>query len=390
MHEITMPKLNNNDTSYLLVEWLCADGDPVAAGAPVVLVETSKAAEELVAEHDGVVRHGAQPGTEWPVGAVIGRLLSPGADPPPPMVEPNASDRPDRVEPVLTDAARAAVAAFGVTTDELRSIGRQLLRRPDIERVVAARTGQTTAGEATVGPRGADRYALSGVQQAVARAVSLANLEIPTAFAVVKVYTDAALDLLHELVVRHDRFLGLADLLVKALASVHEKFPLFFGSLRAGYSVALADRAHVGVTVDVGSGLFVPVVRDPAALSVLAVADALLDFRAKAMRAAFAAHELSGGNITLSLHTEPDVVLANPIVHPGQTAVLCLCANQEELYRDEQGGIGTRRYVNLGLGYDHRVINGRDAVSFLRELKARCEQPGDAAAPAEWLVGGDD
>ena len=135
--------------------------------------------------------------------------------------------------------------------------------------------------------------------------------------------------------------------------------------------------AHVGATVDVGTGLFVPTVRHPKNTSVSAVADALLDFRTKAMMNSFTEDDLANANIVLSLHTESDIVLGCPIVFPGHTAVVCLCAVQHELYRTDDGDIGSRAYFNLALGYDHRVINGREAAGFLRFLKSRCERPGE-------------
>ena len=372
MHEITIPKLNNNDLTYVLVEWLREDGQRVTPDTPVAVVETSKATQEILAGQEGVLRQAAVAGTEWPVGAVIGRLF----------VDESEQSRNDATDtetvpaeqggpgPSLTDAAQRAVAEFVVSQDEIRSLGRKVVRRKDIELLVARRADSGERSDRRSVP-------LSRSQAAVARAVTASHREIPTAFMVIKVHADVAIDVLRESAARHDRFVGLPDLLIMVLADGSSRFPLFYASLVDERTLALSEHANIGVTVDVGKGLFVPVVRPPRSASICATADTLLDFRAKAMTGSFTEDDLAGGNIVLSLHTESDIVLGCPIVFPGHTAVVCLCAVQHELYRTDDGDVASRAYFNLVLGYDHRVINGRDAAEFLRYLKSRCEQPGE-------------
>jgi len=106
------------------------------------------------------------------------------------------------------------------------------------------------------------------------------------------------------------------------------------------------------------------------------IAGLLMDFRKKAWRRAFRAEELAEpGGIALSLSHEPDVVLAVPIVFPQHRAMLALGGVLDELFLDGDGGPATRRYVHIGLSFDHRVVNGRDAVLFLRHVKDLVEHP---------------
>ncbi|WP_157746433.1 2-oxo acid dehydrogenase subunit E2 [Micromonospora inositola] len=77
----------------------------------------------------------------------------------------------------------------------------------------------------------------------------------------------------------------------------------------------------------------------------------------------------------VSLHTEPDVVLAGPIVFPGQTCVLAIGGTHDELALDATGQVVARKFVNLSAVYDHRVVNGREAVAFLQAVKAALEAP---------------
>ncbi|MGW0203320.1 lipoyl domain-containing protein, partial [Nonomuraea sp. NPDC003201] len=102
MTELRVPKLNNNDTEYLLVEWLAEDGAGVVKGDPVVVLETSKAAEELMAEADGVLRRTAETGATCRPGDVIAHISDSSAPPPagaPPRPAPRPAPPPPRPPP---------------------------------------------------------------------------------------------------------------------------------------------------------------------------------------------------------------------------------------------------------------------------------------------------
>ncbi|TCO45240.1 2-oxo acid dehydrogenase subunit E2 [Actinocrispum wychmicini] len=304
---ITTPKLNNNDTRYLVVEWLRAEGDWVEADDAVVALETSKAVEEIPAPHGGYLHHAAAVGEELAVGDVLGHLVS---------------DRP--AAPVVEQPPKT--------------------------------------------------HALSRTQVGTAAVVTRGHQEIPAAFTVVKVDVDDAADQVARLSDRTGATVDLVDLVVKAIADTHARLPLMFGSLLDDHTVALADEPNIGVTLDTGTALYVPVIEAANTRSVSDIADVLMDYRMKAFRGEFAASELAGGNITVSLNTEPDVVVVHPIVLWPQVCMVSLAGTQSELRLCADGTVVRRQYVNLGLAYDHRVINGRDAVLFLSDVKASLEQ----------------
>ncbi len=129
------------------------------------------------------------------------------------------------------------------------------------------------------------------------------------------------------------------------------------------------------MTIDVGRGLFVPVIRDTDQLDLAGIAAALMNFRVRAMRRTMTDDDLNGGCITLTLHLEPGVVLARPVVFPGQTCALSLCAQQRELRLDSAGQVTCHEYFHLGIAYDHRVINGADAIRFLAAIRDELESP---------------
>ncbi|MEV1110491.1 2-oxo acid dehydrogenase subunit E2, partial [Micromonospora sp. NPDC049751] len=251
--------------------------------------------------------------------------------------------------------------------------------RAATEPVVVAAAAALAAGD---GPEPDDPrpvHTLSRAQRAVAAVVTESHREVPAALAVIKVRADAALAVARQLTRATRTLVGLPELLVKVIGGLREDHPLLFASPGDGSSVRLAEAAHVGVTIDVGTGLFIPVVRDVEELTCAEIAETLMDFRSRAGGEGFRAGELAGGTIVVSLHTDPDVVLAGPIVFPGQTCVVAIGGTQDELALDADGQVVTRRFVNLSAVYDHRVVNGREAVAFLQAVKAALESPDHLA-----------
>lgn len=356
MPDIVVPTVNANDVGCTLMEWLFEDGQTVPAGSAVAVIETSKATQELVADEGGVLQRTLDAGEECAFGAVVGHLFASEEERRRFLDGAGAVAAAEEPAPlVITRAARELIDAHGVDAARLRGLGRTVIRREDVEALLVA--SEAPAADASI--------VLSKRQRAVASVVTEAHRTIPVAFAAIRVHADAALR----------SGAGLPELLVGAVARLHDRFPLFFGTYREDGTVAPAAEAHVGVTVDVGRGLYIPVVRGAARLTAAEIADVLLDHRIRALRDSFREEDLTGGAITISLHTDADVVLALPIVFPSQVCMLSLCAVQEELHLTETRAVAVRSTFPLGISYDHRVVNGRDAVRFLRELKTAFEDP---------------
>lgn len=217
--------------------------------------------------------------------------------------------------------------------------------------------------------------ALPSVQQAVGRSVLTSHQTIPAAYTVVKVDVTRAQTLAAQEGKRLRRLVGLPELLLSAVARSYRAFPLCFARLADARTAELADAAHVGVTMDVGQGLFVPVVERASDLTFEEIVEAVSGFRRTVMSGTFRESELSGGNITVTLHNDLDVVAAVPFVFPGQACALALAGPQQELFLDSDGAVTARTVVNVGLAYDHRLLNGRDAVLFLQRVKALLQSP---------------
>jgi 2-oxoglutarate dehydrogenase E2 component (dihydrolipoamide succinyltransferase) len=168
---------------------------------------------------------------------------------------------------------------------------------------------------------------------------------------------------------------GTAEVVIGVVARLRAEHPHCFATVTDDLTVRPARRSDIGVTIDVGTGLFVPVLREADRLTTAEIAAALMRFRARAVRRTMRNEDLAGACLTLTLQTEPDLILAQPIVFPGQTCALSLCATQQELRLDPDGSVRAHPYFHLGLAYDHRVLNGRDAAAFLSDVKRELERP---------------
>lgn len=364
MAELVIPNLNTNDDSCVLVEWLYGDGDQVGEDDIVAVVETSKATNDVLAEQGGVLHRVVPAGTECKFGTVIGHLFGSDAE----RQEFAAAGGGAVVGPVgtsggpvLTDSARDLVERHGITTEALLALGRSVVRGPDVERLVA----------------GAGTRTLSRNQRAVGEVVSRSRASIPAAFTSARIDAGPALELRRRLRAERGVDVGLPALLIRALARCRDQHPLFFATLSEGGRVSVPDEVHVGVTVDAGAGLFVPVVRSAAAKSAVDIAAELTGFHRLAVGGRFSDAELTEGSVTVSLSPYKDVLLVVPIVFPGQACAVSLSGLADEVALDAQDRPVRRKTAVLGIAYDHRLVNGRDAAGLLRSVKAEL---GSAAA----------
>ncbi|MEU9837544.1 2-oxo acid dehydrogenase subunit E2, partial [Streptosporangium sp. NPDC048047] len=304
-------------------------------------------------------------------GDAAGEARPPGADPLPDAPGPDAGagtgtrihaeagpDTPGPDTIVITEPARALMDELGISPDQVRGLGKKVVRRADL-----------------AGLTGPGLLPLSKLQRRVAEVVTASHRDIPAAFTAVRVDVTDALPVARELTRRGRVLVGLPELVVKATGELLDRFPLFFATPLRADAARRAVTADVGVTVDVGKGMYIPVVRDAGRRPPAEIARDLTRFRTTAMNGGFREDDLRDGNITLTLHTGDAVITAVPIVFPGQICALSLPAPRPEVVENGEGGFVTRRVVSLGLAYDHRFVNGREAVEFLGAIRATLERP---------------
>ncbi|WP_158842368.1 2-oxo acid dehydrogenase subunit E2 [Saccharothrix deserti] len=338
---VTAPKLNNNDETYLVLAWLVEDGDAVEPDTPLVELETSKAVEVIEAGATGHVRQLAPVNAEVGVGDVLAEVVSEPHTPAP------HTSAPHTPAPQATEAptvAQPSTVAHASTVAQPSTV---------------AQAADTVADART--------YVLDKAQRGTAAVVTRAHREVPAAFTAVEVAVDALTERLRRFSNDSGAEVGLPEAVVKAVAAAHPDFAHLFGTLVGDDVVAVPDVPHVAVTMDAGNGLYTPVIRDCGQRSIVDIADDMMDLRMKAWRGEFTAAELSGGTITVSLNNDEGVLLVQPIVMWPQVCMVSVGGPRPQVVI-EDGVPVQRTVVTLGLAYDHRVVNGRDAIAFLRVI----------------------
>lgn len=379
--EITVPRLNSVDDTYLLTAWLVESGAAVTSGQPLATLESSKAAVDLEAPADGFVRCAAAVGSDCAVGDVIA-VIEPEAGAPEPNAPagtgaipgpragtgaPPAASGAD--EPVLTAPARRLAEAHAITPDRLAALGLSVIREADVAALLDTleRPGRSVR--------------MSPNQIAVRAAVEKSHREIPAAYAAVAVRLDAA----QAAAVQHSRaaktLIGVTELTVRAIARQLADHPHLFARLAPDDTLHIPETADVGVTMDAERGLFVPVVRDAAALAPADLARELMRLRRQAADGTLSAADLERPAIVLALNNADGVVSAVPLVFPGTTATVSLSAARHRLDLGADETVVRVSEAEVSVAYDHRVVNGRQAGAFLAAIRRALEDPHTLLEP---------
>lgn len=365
MQPIIVPTINSNDTDALLTAWAKNDGDEVRRGETIAVLETTKASFDLAAEADGLLHTTAEAGRRYDFGASLGWVFVDAAERDQFFLSRTSEKAaPSATDLVITRAAQELIERHGIDEARLRALGKKAIKASDVEALIG--------GPA---PRADEPSALrpSAQQQTIARVVTRSRATIPDSFIVKKIGVDAALDALAQFSREQKVLAGLPDLLVWLVARLPGEFPFFFGRLGDDLRFAPSSAGNIGVTFDVGHGLFIPVVKNAAAMSLKEIAKTMMGFRMRAARNSFHAEELTGGDVSVSINMDADVLIVQPIILPQQTCMLSLSAVLSEVALDAAGQPIPRRFIQLGAAFDHRVINGYHANAFLNAIKRQLE-----------------
>ncbi len=225
--------------------------------------------------------------------------------------------------------------------------------------------GQPTTRELTIDPG----------QSRVAAVVSQSKADIPAGFAVVRVTVDRALAHARAASRRLRALIGLPELTVKTMADLCSYFPQCFVTTAEERPGPQARVANVGVSLDVGTGLQVPVIHNADQLSLGDIGGLLLRYRQTAMRGSFRTAQLAGATIMLAFGQDA-TLCAQPIIYPGLACAVSLGGVAVEPWWDETAQrVISQRVTYAGLVYDGRVLSDHDAVQFLLALKRILESP---------------
>ena len=367
-------------------EWLVQEGQPVAEGAPLVIVETAKANVEIQAPVSGVLtRIVVSQGDEAPVGAVLA-VIAPAGEPTAQPADPVGRDAPASQPRPNTGAPAApatpAAGGFVRATPRARALAREL--GVPLARVTAS--GDVVSEDDVRRAAGAehpDRRAepLEGYRRAAAEHMAR-TVEVPQ-FSVSMSFDATRLDETRAALKRTApggaaAAPSVTEFIVKATALALKRHPRVNARWEDG-RVRLLDAVNVGVAVATDRGLVVPVLRavDGRALSDLAVGLAALRGRAEAFR--LTPEDVQGGTFTVSNLGMLGVEHFTALVNPPQAAILAVSALTTRVVWVD-GNARPQRRGDLTLTADHRVLDGMDAARFLGDVKALLEAPEGLSA----------
>lgn len=425
--ELKVPAVGESITEVQIGSWLKAAGESVRQDEPIVQLETEKATLELPAPASGVlVKILKQPGEIAKIGEVIGYLEAAAAAAAPsaatdPAAEANRpelaaaetpsrdrveSERPGRdghaqqrertgrppAEPRVMPAARRLAAEQGVKVEEVAPTGPGgRVLKEDVQRHLAEPA--TAPPAAPEGPAGgaarpsavappvvgreeevvpmsllrrrvAER--LVQAQQAAALLTTFNEIDMSAVIALRRAHQEAFQQ-------RYQVKLGFMSFFVKAAVEALKRVPEVNAEVR-GTDIVYRNYHDIGIAVGSGRGLVVPVLRDAGRLRFAEIETAIADFAQRAQANKLALDELQGGTFTISNGGVYGSLLSTPIVNPPQSGILGLHAIQDRpVARDGQVVIRPMMYV--ALTYDHRIVDGREAVTFLRHVKECLEEP---------------
>lgn len=365
--EVKVPQLSESVSEATLLSWHKREGDDVERGENLIDIETDKVVLELPAIQSGVLsKIFKEEGAVVTSGEVIA-LLDTAAEKP---KAKQASAEPEK--PVLMPAAKKHAAELGVDVTEIRGTGRG-------GRITKADVMHPKKEEAIPESeqRAERRAPMSRIRARVAQRLleSQRNAAILTTFN--EVSMRAVVDLRNrykeQFEKEHGIKLGFMSFFVKAAVSALKQFPVLNASIE-GNDIVYHDYYDIGIAVGTERGLVVPVLRNADSLSFEDIEKGIADFGKRAKEGKLAVEELEGGTFSITNGGIFGSMLSTPIINPPQSAILGIHAMKDRPVV-ENGEIVIRPIIYLALSYDHRLIDGREAVQSLVAIKEDLEDP---------------
>jgi 2-oxoglutarate dehydrogenase E2 component (dihydrolipoamide succinyltransferase) len=398
--EVKVPVLGESITEATLGQWLKKPGEAVAIDEPIASLETDKVAIEVPSPVAGIMgAYAVEEGATVNVGAVIGSIgagNSASASAPAPVAAAIAPAITTTAAPMpmtqvenndlpLSPSVRRLVLELGIDPSKIKGTGKD--GRLTKEDVVAAAKGVPTpsadvAALAAPAPAAAharqeERVKMTRLRQTIAKRLKSAQ---DTA-ALLTTFNDVDMSAVMEARAtykdlfekKHGVRLGFMAFFTKAVALAARDVPSVNAQID-GDEIVYHNYLDVSVAVSAPNGLVVPVIRNADAMSFAQIEKAIGDFGAKAKAGTLTMDDMSGGTFTISNGGVFGSLMSTPIINPPQSAVLGLHRIEDRaVVRD--GQVVVRPMMYLALSYDHRLIDGREAVTFLKIVKEAIEDP---------------
>lgn len=399
--DIKVPTVGESITEVTLTSWLKKDGDYVEMDEVLCELESDKATFELNAEAAGVLKITAAEGDTIEIGAIIGSIDTSaakpaGAAPAPEKKEEKKAEQPKaESKPVEKAAETNATYASGTASPSAQKI----LSEKGVDPATVKGTGKDgriTKADAmsaelkvvtnTEKTRNQHREKMTNLRKAVAkRLVSVKNET-----AMLTTFNEVNMKPIMDLRAKHkDKFkeahginLGFMSFFVKAVCNALKEFPSVNAQID-GEEIVFNDFCDVSIAVSAPKGLVVPVVRNAEAMTFAEIEADIARLAVRARDNKLSIDEMTGGTFTITNGGVFGSLMSTPIINPPQSAILGM-HNIVERPIVLDGQIVARPMMYIALSYDHRIIDGRESVSFLVRVKQQLENP------MQLLTGGKD
>jgi len=390
--EINVPTLGESVTEGTIGEWLKQPGEAVAVDEPICSLETDKVAVEVPSPVAGIISElKAEVGDTVEVGAVIAVVeegaAAPAAKKEAPAEAPAQSAAADPSQ-TLSPAVRRAVLEHGVDPTTIKGSGKDgRLTKEDVIAAAKAKgdapaaapksEASAPAPTAASGSRNTERVKMTRLRQTIAKRLKSAqdNAALLTTFNDVDMTAviEARTKYKELFAKKHDIKLGFMGFFAKAAHLALKDVPSVNAQID-GDEIVYHDYVDISVAVSAPNGLVVPVVRDVDKKGFAQIEKDIADFGKRAKEGTLTMDDMSGGTFTISNGGVFGSLMSTPIINPPQSAVLGLHRIEDRPVVID-GEIVVRPMMYIALSYDHRLIDGREAVTALKIMKEAIEDP---------------
>jgi 2-oxoglutarate dehydrogenase E2 component (dihydrolipoamide succinyltransferase) len=405
MSNIVVPQLGESVVEARIARWLKHEGDRIETGEPVVELETDKIDLEVGADHAGVlssIKH--QEGEDVKVGDVLAvvseseapRTAAPSRSGPPEGSEPtSAADRPIAAPaaetPRATPTARRMAREHDVDIGKVQGSGAGgRVTKEDVKTIISPSKAAVTASAlqpVTATPPAAPKAAERREERKrmSKRRLTIARRLVEAQHTAAMLTTFNEVDMTAVMALRerrkeafkqqHGVSLGMTSFFVKAAVAALRAFPQLNAEIQ-GEEVVYKYYYDIGIAVGAEGGLVVPVLRNADQKSFADIELAIRDFADRAANGTLTLEDLTGGTFTITNGGVFGSLMSTPILNPPQVGILGLHKVQERAV-PSNGQVVIRAMMYVALSYDHRLVDGREAVQFLVRIKDLVEDPAN-------------
>jgi 2-oxoglutarate dehydrogenase E2 component (dihydrolipoamide succinyltransferase) len=385
--ELKIPAVGESITEVQISEWLKSEGDLVKQDETIAVIDSEKATLDLPSPQSGrLVKILHQAGETVAIGAVVAHLEAVSeagkSKPEEPASKPEAksadkskakTDEPEAPEKSKMEKVEAAQVENPKNNSEKTSVPES----PKAEAKFVSKTEIKTPEAKSSSEREEEIVPMTMLRRTVARHL----VEAKQAMAMLTTFNEVDMSAVQMLrkedqpafEKKYQVKLGLMSFFVKAAIDALKQFPQLNAEMR-GNDIVYHNYFDIGVAIATERGLVVPVLRNAERLSFAEVEKSIGDFARRAKEGKLKPDELAGGTFTITNGGSFGSLLSTPIINPPQTGILGMHTIQERPVAI-QGQVVIRPMMYLALTYDHRIVDGREAVMFLRRIKEVLETP---------------